>query len=293
MLTSSKGIQPSNSTDAQFRAWSKFIFDGMVAGGWVQTADTGQIDFATVTRPTIANSARGYAVLRMDDSLQASVPVFARLDFGSGGAATVMAVWMTLGPSSDGAGAIGTPWLSNPTTAVALIQAGSSSTSLIQPFSWVSADTARAQVAVAFNAAASTTGLVFSLERTKTASGGDDGTGLLFLYGFGSASFNRNQYLFAADVTQPPVELGSAAVLTLRAPGVTSHNWGIGVPIPFAGLAQQPGSGVLVTQLNDASVIGRFVIYVYGERIIYQNVFSARLTGFGHDGTSQVLLRAD
>ncbi len=81
--------------------------------------------------------------------------------------------------------------------------------------------------------------------------------------------------------------------MPFRNVGVASEHWGIGIPFPFAGLAQQPGMGVLVTQTLDATVYGRFGIDIYKRRVTYQAIFSARLTGFGHDGTTVVLLRAD
>lgn len=290
---SSKGIQPSNSTDAFFRAWSKFIFDTMVAGGWVQTADTGQINFTTVTRPTLTNEQRGYVIMRMDDALQATAPVFLKMGFGSSGAANNMGVWLTLGASSDGAGTINNPWLSNASGTAPLVQAANNSTSLVQPYSWGSAGKARLQVVVAHNFAAVANSILISLERTKTGAGSDDATGLLLFYTASGGSVNRNQFLFAADVSQPPVEQGSQAILPLRNPGVTSQNWGISVPFPFAGLAQQPGKGILVTQTGDATIYGRFAIDVYGERITYNALFSYRLPGFNHDGVSIVLLRFD
>jgi hypothetical protein len=55
----------------------------MVAGGWVQTADTGQIDFATQAKPAGANTDAGYVVMRMNDVHQALRPVYVRLTFGS------------------------------------------------------------------------------------------------------------------------------------------------------------------------------------------------------------------
>jgi len=290
---SSKAIQPNNSTDAAFRAWSKFIFDGMIAGGWVQTADTGQINFATVTRPLAGNTARGYIIVRMDGSLQSTVPVYMRMDFGSGGSAAVMGVWVTLGPSSTGAGVINTPWLSNPTSGAALVQTASSSSAMVQPYSFISADTDRVHFVIGVNAAASTICILMSLERTKSASGNADGTGLLFYYSGSGGALNRNQYLFAADVPQPPVEQGTVAILPIRNTGVTSQNWGIGIPTPFAGLSQQPGLGVLITQSLDATNYGRFGIDVYGDRVVYQALFSVRATGFGRDGTTVVLMRFD
>ena len=48
---------PDNSTDANFRLWSKAISDS-IGTAWTQTSDSGQINFATVTRPLAAYTLR-------------------------------------------------------------------------------------------------------------------------------------------------------------------------------------------------------------------------------------------
>ncbi len=98
-------LAPTNSTDANFRAWINEIHNALIAFGWVRTADTGQIDYAAVTRPTAINTYQGYAVYRMADSLQATCAVFLRLDYGTGAAtdACSIKIRVTIG-GTDGAG---------------------------------------------------------------------------------------------------------------------------------------------------------------------------------------------
>jgi len=289
MITSSKGIQPNNSTDAEFRIWSKFIVDGMLAGGWVQTADTGQINFTTVTRPLAANTAMGYVILRMDDTLQSSVPVYVRLEFGSGSLAANMGVWFTIGGSTDGAGAIQGAWITNLNSAAAPIRCGSSSAALVQPHSWVSADTNRAQVAVAYTSGFN--GLFFSIERTKTAAGLDDGTGLLLWYSESGASISRTLYLFALDGLQPPVENTAYHLLnTQRNPSARDQNVAVSALFHYPGLPQQPGMGLLIVNSADMSAEGRWYINIYGQRVPYQMLFTV---GSVLGGSGRVLIRVD
>jgi hypothetical protein len=85
MATRTTSLAAINNTDAAFRAWINEIHSSLIAFGWIQTADTGQINFATVTRPAAINTYQGYALYRMADANQASCAVFIRLDFGTGG----------------------------------------------------------------------------------------------------------------------------------------------------------------------------------------------------------------
>ena len=105
MATFAGTAAPINDTDANFRAWINIIHSVMtVSGGWIQTGDTGQINFTTAARPGAANTKVGYAVYRMDDSLQSTKPVYLKLAFGSGAAQNTPGVWFSLGSKTDGAG---------------------------------------------------------------------------------------------------------------------------------------------------------------------------------------------
>jgi hypothetical protein len=84
MATRTSSLAPTNNTDANFRLWINEIHNSLIAFGWIQTADTGQINFSTVTRPAATNTFQGYAIYRPNDALQATCALFIRIDFGTG-----------------------------------------------------------------------------------------------------------------------------------------------------------------------------------------------------------------
>lgn len=101
---SSSTTKPSNSSDANFRTWINFIHDMMIAAGWDQTADTGQINFATVTAPGAADTKQGYALYEMTDALAATNPIILKFGFGSGSNTNSPGLWFAVGTHTDGAG---------------------------------------------------------------------------------------------------------------------------------------------------------------------------------------------
>lgn len=98
----------SFTTDAKFRTWGLAMSTAMQAAGFVKTSDTGQINWATVTKPVATNTQAGYEIYRFDDDLQATAPIFFRVGYGSGGTASGNSptTWITIGTASDGAGTI-------------------------------------------------------------------------------------------------------------------------------------------------------------------------------------------
>jgi hypothetical protein len=284
---SSQSIGMTNATDAEFRAWAKFIFDTLVTtGGWVQTSDTGQINFTTVTRPTVANEKKGYIVVRMDDSLQATAPVFMRVDFGNSSTVGVPAIWVTIGPSSDGAGNINDAYLTPGTTSS--IRANGTFTTF-PVFSWGAAGTSWVAIAMGCNTVGANGAFVFMLERSKNGAGQDTGDGLILLYLDAEGNLNQTQYLYLDDTVQPPEELGIPTILSQRGgSAVASEDWGVAIPFPFAGIVVQPGINCLVSRDTDQSQEGRFVGFVYDKPHVYQTLMGVRARGTSF---SRVLMR--
>jgi hypothetical protein len=103
MATFATAVAPDNSSDAAFRAWINAVHSVMT-GAWVQTGDSGQINFATVTRPLAANTKQGYALYAMNDSLQSTRPIIIKFAFGSGTSANFPGMWFSIGTATDGAG---------------------------------------------------------------------------------------------------------------------------------------------------------------------------------------------
>lgn len=94
----------SHADDAGFRAWGLELSTELDAY-LPKTADTGQINWSTVTRPA-ANVAAGYEIRRFDDTLQATAPIFVKLEYGTAGAVLQPAIWITVGTGSNGSGTL-------------------------------------------------------------------------------------------------------------------------------------------------------------------------------------------
>lgn len=77
----------------------------MAAAGLTQTADTGQVNWVTVTRPGVSTNG-GFEIWRFNDTAHATAPIFIRIDYGTGTAATRPRLQLTVGTGSNGSGTI-------------------------------------------------------------------------------------------------------------------------------------------------------------------------------------------
>jgi len=93
------------TSDAAFRTWVAEFIARLLAVGLTQTADTGQINTATVTRAAI-NTDAGYAIFRFNDTLQATAPIFIKVLFGSGASTSTPRVRVQIGTASNGSGTV-------------------------------------------------------------------------------------------------------------------------------------------------------------------------------------------
>lgn len=99
-------IARSYTTDAEFRSVIAAFRQAFSDQGLVRTSDTGQIDPTTVVRPGTINTAAGYEIWRFNDALQATSPIFIKLEHGVGPSSTTPSWWITVGTGTDGAGTI-------------------------------------------------------------------------------------------------------------------------------------------------------------------------------------------
>lgn len=105
MATDSRFLPANISNDAEFRTWAQGIAAQLAgAGGLVKTGDTGQIDLATAVKPAAINTAAGYEIYRFNDALQATKPVFLKVEYGIGSSLDRPGLWLTVGTQSTGAG---------------------------------------------------------------------------------------------------------------------------------------------------------------------------------------------
>lgn len=301
MATTTTTMTPYSNTDALFRQWCQHIHDTL-ALGWVQTGDTGQIDLTTVTKPSIGNTKQGYEIWRMNDTLQGSAPCYIRLDYGSGAVATHIALWLTLGTGSDGSGNI-TGKLFDGGAATAATLSNNSQDTASQAL-YGSADTNR----FTFNVGG-TSGitylLILGIERTKDSTGADTADGFLI---FGkSASVNKpSGYTGTASggITfihyckntgaQPPMSAGVNYVLANESPSVFGSDVGIGLVIPMATVAQQPGTNFAVCRAGDFILSATPTMTLYGSSVTYVRLASnLHCVNGAIDTSAAILMRYD
>lgn len=105
-------VNLSATTDSNYRAMGqgfKTFFTSVL--GLTQTADTGQADWATAIKP-VATGFGHYEIYRLNDSGQATRPLFIKVRYGVGNPATGASVQFDIGEGSDGAGNLtGATWL--------------------------------------------------------------------------------------------------------------------------------------------------------------------------------------
>jgi len=91
--------------DAEFRVLGKSISDALAAVGLVKCADTGQLDWDTVTKPATANTQTAYEIWRFADSeYQTECPVFLKIAYGTGASTNTFGISVTVCRGTDGAG---------------------------------------------------------------------------------------------------------------------------------------------------------------------------------------------
>lgn len=259
-------LQPSNSTDAIWRAWVQFIHDTLITtGGWVDPGDTGQMTIASSAHPTVANTKTGYRIYRMADSLQGTAPVFMRVDYGSASNANTPGIWLTIGQGSDGAGTITSIRYNGGSVSTPTI-AGSNNNATTTYNSYGCASTGHVAVALFIDSVSAQRPLSFSLERTRDTDGTLNGQGLI-LMGTDTvtgSTLSRQQYIMLSSGAQPPIEKGILFILSTANPSAFGSDVGIGIPIPMKGVAQPPGIGYMITRTSDFIAEAQFAVTIYG-----------------------------
>ena len=290
--TTSAALVSQNTNDATFRLWISFIKDTfLLASCWVQTGDTGQINFATVTAPVAINTKQGYAIFRMNDTLQATSPVYVRIDFGSGAAALTTGIWITVGTGSDGVGNITTKRFDGGAVATPTVSPGSNNVNATT--SYGSAGNNRIHCGLFIHTTAMS--LTFSMERSKDSTGADTGDGLIMFYNEVVTNMNRQRYVVLTAAPQPTLEAGIQYVLSTNNPSSFGGEIGISLPIPMKGFGQPPGFGVAVVKSSDFGAGSTITVTVYSVSTTYQHLNSMQVTNAfaSTDSAARVCIRFD
>jgi hypothetical protein len=149
-------------TDAAFRTWGLAYNAKFASMGLIQTADTGQINWATVLAATVSNTVQGYEIWRFADTLQATAPVYLKIEYGDGPTIGNAAFWIQLGSGSNGSGGLTGILSTRQIVTITTATAGAIT-------HYWSGDTNRITIAAVGAAGASS--MLFTLERTVDAAG--------------------------------------------------------------------------------------------------------------------------
>lgn len=245
MAVASTTTPLDHTGDVGFRTWVAEFIAQLTAVGLTQTADTGQIDTATVTRPGV-NANAGYAIFRFNDTLQATAPIFIRFDFGTDNGASEPRIQFLVGAGSNGSGTITGPLLAQRAMTVS-VGAASAVTAYISR--WV------------YNATLGFLGIAW-----KTGAQGVDGNqGVLFigrLCDSSGATTANGVYSVAIGITNGATGTGGSGGLLAQQLHnlLTSTNWPVDASVSTLGgyFGVWPLS-VTTTQVGvDTSVVPAF-----------------------------------
>jgi hypothetical protein len=214
MSTYSQGYASQNVTnDAEFRTRGKWISDRLTDCGWSIVTDSGTINWTTVSKPGTTHTVAGYEIRQSDNV--AGARIYLKIEYGSGSTVTNMALWVTCGEGSDGAGTI----TGDKTTRTECI---TTAVGAVGCTDYVSGAGARLAVVMAANTSAGTmTATIpgFVIQRTTDASGVDDGNGFIVFMLQGGTGAKHEQVNFSTGSSSQRTGLGCMLALSAPVPG--------------------------------------------------------------------------
>jgi hypothetical protein len=236
---------PINSSDATFRIWGKALSDAMTAVGFGKTADTGQIDWATIATPISVSTMAGYEIRAFSDALQATNPVIVKIEYGCGAATATPAVQLTVGRATDGAG----NFIGEISSVIAAI-AYSSSASLFPCYVSGSSD----RISVVITATHASYCFAFWIERAKDDTGANTDIGVDIGVKSYVSSQRISQVFFPKDGLQFPYAPTYGVPCLVPYSGSFSYDGNLGIfPVyTYCGYVANPNLALCI--YNTASI---------------------------------------
>lgn len=275
----------TNSSDANFRTWGSYIAARLAAVGLVQTGDTGQINWTTVLAPGAISTFMGYEIWRFNDSLQATAPVFIKIEYGSStGVAANPGVRIQFGSGSNGTGGL-TGNLS--TTYLCSASAVAGACTVVG-----SGSTNRFCINYGFTTAGGY-GMFFGFERSKDAAGNDTTEAVLGVMNNTTVSGASTGQKFFPVWSTTLGDIGMTTNITAPAlfPPQTSAVSGsqtVVSPILHSkGIFMNPGLNFIGYNINSIAVNGTPTVYMYGVAHTYYSLPEASgISATGWQGPS-------
>ena len=280
MALATFNLAMTNATDAQFRAWGKAISDSLQAVGIVKTADSGQIDWATVAAPTAANTQMGYEIYRFNDTLQSTAPVFIKIAFGSASSSpNNTALWISIGTGSNGSGTLTggiLPEQQNPVNAN-----GAATTHYISGSS--------NRFVIAIQGASSSNHMILTVERTHNSSGSDTSSGVMV--NRMASSVDSQHYILFSDssvvTTSQIMCLTPAGMSGAKSPDINLY------PVRFFTPGEGPVSNCLVGYISgDFAFNSSYTVSICGTSRAFRTMQAAP-SSIGYGATTYFMYLAE
>jgi hypothetical protein len=248
----------NNASDAAFRAWCSAIHAAILAGGFVNTADTGQIDLTTVVKPAAIGTSAGYKIYQSQDAGAGQNNYYIKIEFGSGSTnAAQSSIWITVGWATDGAGnLVSTTYPISTRTNLTSINAGTGT-----PLYLAAGTGANGAGYIAITLAqASSITFGFSVERTRNS----DLTfkDQILVVGMSSANFPAYVQVIDRSNAFPAVSGSPAANATTIAPMANTPSSGVaalGLVFGYAPGCTSPSMCWFGCEQNGIGVLGNRV----------------------------------
>lgn len=198
------------SSAANFKEWASEICAALGALGWIQTADTGQIDWTT--NPAVpAAGVYLYQIWRMADALQATLPIFLKVEFGSI-AGPLPSFRYTVGTATNGAGQI--IGINTGAPIVLPAVAGQVNQGVAQFECDFSGSTGRFSMLMWRNCTGVNNPFLLVIDRSKDNAGADTDEYVTIVHGAYSNNIRQQSIVKAVGATNAETQLVSAAIFS-------------------------------------------------------------------------------
>jgi hypothetical protein len=240
----------------------------IIAAGWVQTEDTGQVDLDTYNVAPAINQVVGFQVFRMNDLLQPTHPVYMRLEYVLGSATVI---WPTIRvrfslTGTDGAGTLTGTQSPSYTLTASSAQAGAA-------WSFMSGEPDRLAM-VLCTALQSTNAtqvhtMLLSVERSKDADGDNTGD---FIHVMIASPGGNYVFLLHRDFGLGLVDEKACTAMPYSIANLAYGAGGAIAPIfPWGGRVENPIINFAIGKKDDHPHVGGLQIEAYGQTRNYRS----------------------
>jgi|PlaIllAssembly_1097288.scaffolds.fasta_scaffold02867_3 hypothetical protein len=269
-------------TDAKFRSWGLALSTAIQACGLTLVADTGSVNWTTVSKPSSTNTKAGFEIYRFDDALQATAPVYIRIDYGSGQYANVTAaIWFTIGSGTNGSGTV----TGNPTTPPK-IELYPHAT--VAGTTYVTGANNRLLYMGPTNQQYTYTSM-FNIERTHDGTGADTADGVLLIWI--EAGSTKGQNVWIAGTGAGTTETSFGVLNPATGSGATGSYIAVYPFFHTKGIFHFPAMNVLAAFTTNISVGTPFSLTYYGSSKTYLPIASAAVLSTPRGGTMSWCIR--